>query len=310
MNGVNDLKTENIVGELNLILLNIPQNLELLEKIRWVYIKAGRLFSYDYRIADNIDVAFKELDFEGNYIGRYQTCLQISYLFNLMLNYIDPNLKANIIERKLDLRGINEVEHHANEIILPNGERYILDLTLDLFLIQSGCQTKHFCFETDQYSTYDIIPLREVREIDEKLGLIDNGEYTDQRINEIKKEINSYDYSNMSYSEVIDFKINYINRLMKRFSGYHEGIQYVTKLFSDLLDMDYKEFNLTYKNNDMLELVACFVINYNGIEKWIIYSNKLGLVPTTLDNINNMLNNGWESRSHTLTEIRNRKYNL
>lgn len=305
-----DLKTENIVSELNLLLLNIPSDLTLIEKVRWLYIKTGKLFCYDYRIADNVNVAYKLINFENNKISKYQTCLQISYLFNLMLNYIDPNLKANVIERKLNFRGTNEVEHHANEIIMPNGEKYIIDLTLDLYLIQSGCQTKHFCFETDMYSNYDILPLRDIKEMDEKLGLIDNGIYTDKRIEELKEKLNNYDYSNMSPNEIIDFKIKHIKSLMKDFSGYHEGIQYMNKLFSDLLDMEYKEFNLTYKHNDMSELIACFVINNNGVERWVIYSNKLGLVFTTLENINNMLNNGWESKSSTLSEIRNRKYNV
>ena len=53
-----DFKTENVVGELNLLLLNIPDNLSLIEKIRWLYIKVGKLFSYDYRIANDSKVAF------------------------------------------------------------------------------------------------------------------------------------------------------------------------------------------------------------------------------------------------------------
>ena len=163
---MSDFKTENIVGELNLLLLNIPNNLSLIEKIRWLYIKVGKLFSYDYRIANDSNVAFKEIDFYNNYVSNYQTCLQISYLFNMMLNYIDPGIKANVIERKMDIRGRYEVEHQANEVILPSGEKYILDLTLDLYLIQSGCQTKHFDYETDASGEYDIIPLCDIKDMD------------------------------------------------------------------------------------------------------------------------------------------------
>ena len=95
---------ENIINELNLILFNVPQDINLLEKIRWLYIKTGEIFSYDYRISNNIDYATTKLDFSKNYINRYQTCTQISYIFNLMLNYID-GCDSKVIERKTETRG-------------------------------------------------------------------------------------------------------------------------------------------------------------------------------------------------------------
>lgn len=303
MNNV-DLKTENVVGEINLLLLNIPQNLTLLEKIRWLYIKIGKLFSYDYRISDDFNVAYKEIDFENNYVGRYQTCIQITRLFDILLKYIDQNLETNIIERKLNIRGLDKqhnLEHKANEIILPTGEKYILDLTLDLYLIQSGCLTKHFCFESDEFANYDTLSPREIKLMDEKLNLIDDHVYTDVKIDSVKKELEDYDYNGMNQGEIIDFKIKKINTLLKNFNGYHEGKQYVNKLFLELLNISYKEFNLTYKNNDMLELVTCFVLDDN---KWIIYNNKLGLVSTSKENIIKMLNQGWHTKSNTLENIR------
>lgn len=296
-------KKDNIVGDLNLILLNIPDNISLLEKIRWVYKKVGMLFSYDYRVGENLDYALKEIDFRNNYVSRYQTCLQISYLFDLMLKQIDPSIQTKIIERKLDIRGhYNDLEHQANEVVLPNGEKYILDLTLDLYLIQSGCQTLHFGYETDAYSTYDIIPTTEIEKIDEKLGLKDL-EYKDVIIKRVCRELDSKDLSGMSDIEILNLRINAINSLMVRFNGYLEGKQYINKLFHDILGLTYKEFNLTYNNNDDLEMVTCFVIPLGNEEKWYIYNNKLGLVSTDINNISNMLRHGWGTKSNTLNDI-------
>lgn len=225
----------------------------------------------------------------------------------MMLNYIDPNIKAKVIERKMDIRGRYEVEHQANEVTLPNGEKYILDLTLDLYLIQSGCQTKHFGFESDASGEYSIIPLCDVKDMDSKLGFDTN--YTDYKINNIREKLSSIDYSNMSELEIVDTKIRVINTLMKEFSGYHEGKQYVDKLLHDLLQMQYKEFNLTYKHNNTMDLITCYCIKCGEDERWIIYNNKVGLVNTNLEKIKNMLNKGWETKSNTLDNIiHSRKY--
>ena len=89
---------ENIINELNLLLFNIPQDISLLEKIRWLYIKVGQIFCYDYRIAENINYAINEIDFSKDYINRYQTCTQISCIFNLMLNNL-KGCNSKIIQR-------------------------------------------------------------------------------------------------------------------------------------------------------------------------------------------------------------------
>lgn len=300
-NEVVDFDTENIVGDLNLLLLNIPDDISLLEKVRWLYIKTGQLFSYDYRIANDINVSKKDIDFFNNYVSRYQTCIQISYIFNLMLNFIDPSLKANIINRSLGPNIGNG--HCANEIIMPTGEKYILDLTLDLYLIQSGCQTKQFGFTTNSLGEYDIISLNECFEMDQKLGLVKDMEYVDDKILRVKKSLDKKDYSDMKPEEVIDNKLNVISNFVHSFKGYYEGRQYVNKLFMDLLKMKYKEFNLIYNNDDSEQLITCFHIEYKGAERWIIYNNKLGLIKTTKDKVENMLNNGWSTHSSKINEL-------
>lgn len=294
---------ENILGALNLLLMNIPQNLEPLEKVRWLYIKLGELFSYDYRVATDINVAKKEVDFSEEFISRYQTCKQISQIFNLMLNNIDEKIKSKIITRENPERGNFELKHEAIEITVDNSEKYLLDLTLDLYLIQSGCQTKQFGFTTNLEGTYDIIPLSDCKKMDTKMGLIKYGEYTDKKISDTKSKINMQDYSKMNKEEEFDYKINSIKYLIPKLPGYHESKMFIGKVLLDILTYKYKEYNLTYKSDNNMQLVTCYKIEYeNDKYKWYLYNSQIGLIETSTLNIKNMLASGFKTNSKTLEE--------
>ena len=292
---------ENILSSLNLLLFVIPQDVPTIDKVRWLYIKMGELFSYDYRIANNESVATKQIDFMTDYVSRYQTCIQISYLLNLILNNID-GVKSKIIQRKTTNRGTHNIEHEAVEVQIDEKEKYILDLTLDLYLIQSGCQTREFGYTTDPMGECDILPLMDVEEIDKRLGLIKNGEYTDKKIRDTKSRVNMMDFSQMTRDEEIDYRLTQIKQLIPNFPGYHEAKQFINKLFYEILCAPYKEYNLTYKENENVELVTCFEIISDNNSIWYLYNSKVGLTKTSPQNIKNMMACGWTTRSKTLTE--------
>lgn len=294
MDNITDFNNENIVNDLNLLIMNIPEDIPIMDKVRWLYMKTGMLFSYDYRIAADENFAFKELDFENNFISRYQTCKQISYIFNLMLNQIDPCVVANVIVRETGQNNLR-VKHEANELLLPDGTKFILDLTLDLVNIQSGCRTTQFGYTSGLMGDYDIISQRECQEMDERLGLIRHGVYTDDLINKASE--------NIKENDSLDLKIQKISSFMMSFKGYHEGKQYLNKLFSKMLKSYYKEFNLTYHHGHQDEMVTCYIIMDNGVEHWVIYNKTFGLVKTSKERINAMLKNGWKTNSTSLEKI-------
>ena len=180
---------ENIAPQLNELLHNVPDNVTLIEKIRWLYIKAGELFSYDYRIINDSSLAYKLVHFEDGFISRFQTCSQIAYLFDILLKNLDPSIKSEIFARRTDGRVDLGVQHYANLVILPDGTKYILDLTLDLYLIQSGCQTKQFGYTTDINGECDIIPLCDCYDMDQKMGLVHAEGYTDDKIKSVRERI-------------------------------------------------------------------------------------------------------------------------
>lgn len=291
---------ENVIDELNSIMLNIPPNATLIEKIRYVYMKVGEVFSYDYYYLENQDTY--KVRFEDDYIDRYITCREVSQVLALMLNNIDrDNIKCEVINRsKMFIRGDDENSHLANLVTLSSGEKYILDLTLDLHLIQSGCKTMEFGYTT-MSGDEDIISLRECEEMDRKLGLIRNEGYRDSIINELSNKVNQIDFSEMSFEEAMFTKIHYLNSVMVGFRGLHEGKNYIKMLLSRIVRCNYREFNLRGKDNQM---ITCYLLSNNfGDEAWYLYDINSGLVRTTPENIFSMLNNGWNTKSVSLDDV-------
>ena len=297
-----NLSDENVLGDIELILKNIP-NVSPIEKVRWLYIKLGHLFSYDYRVVNNPEYGRDKIVDFNTYVGRYETCVQVSSILNEILNSIE-GVESKIIERQLgNVRGAYGENHVANEVKIKRDdiyETYLLDLTLDLYLIQAGCKTNHFGFESGPMGQYDIIPQIDNYEMDTNLNLLKNGDYTNSKINEIKVLLKELEQNNLSPKELVDKKILMINYLAKTFPGYHEGKQYVNLLFKELLNMSYKEFNMHSKRDSNVNLKTCYLIEYEDYQKWLIYSNRLGFMSTDSIGLRDMLDDGWITKSETL----------
>ena len=149
-----------ISGEIDMIVKNVPYNLEPIEIVRWIYLKLGSIFSYNLKILTEYEKSIEPLNYKQNLnipISRYQTCIQISEIFSTIINNLNiPNLSAKIIPLKLENKAYAQ-DHKAVERVYGE-EKYLMDLTLDLYLIQNEFQTKHFGFTTDIENTYDNNP--------------------------------------------------------------------------------------------------------------------------------------------------------
>lgn len=289
--------SENIVKNINLILLNIPENITDLEKLRWLYIKLGNLFCYDFRIMVDKSLMDRKVDF--NRIGRYQTCIQISEIFNIVLSNLNSNVSAKVIPRLTNDRAVRGGEHVANVVSFTDEVTNIhydllLDLTLDLYRIQAGMQTGQFAYTTDMNSTYDIISLAECAQMDSKLNLT-YGKYTNQKIDEVKEILQK---SSLSLKE----QINYMwESLGKKFAGIHEAQLYLSELFMQILpQVQIKKYNLSYGTVSDLDVVVLFEIRDNGTSTYILFDNMDGLIPTSLNNVKAMLKAGWKTNSDSL----------
>ena len=299
-----NLSRDDVLGDVDLLKYNVPDNLTPLEKVRWVYINLGKLFSYDYRVASDIRYGTEKMFDPYQFIGRYQTCIQISQILNSFLNSIE-GVDSTIIERVLpNVNSSYGNNHVANSVTLyDKGEKIkiLLDLTLDLYLIQSDCMTRHFAYEDDGSGTYDIIPTDDIRQMDYNIKLIPENKYTDDEIAEVKKNMGAF--RGITEKEVIDFRLSLISGLFKRFKGYHEGKQYISLLFKELLRLPYHEYNLYYSDGNGINLKTIYKIEAGDTEKWIVYSNNSGFMSTSKDKIKNILDHGWATNSKTLYDI-------
>lgn len=309
-----NLSDEDVLSDIKLLKENIPNDLTPLEKVRWLYINIGKLFSYDYRVANDPKYGYGKKINTNEYINRYQTCVQISEILNKVFNgdLDDEDFPIEGVESKtikrilMESRGQYGEDHVANEVIVDSTEgklRLMLDLTLDLFLIQSDCYTKHFGYEDDG-TGYDIISKVEDVEMDKKLGfVIDESDYTDTRINNAKELIKEYSKNFESSKDFVEYKVKLINQLTKKFVGYNEGKLYLDMLLKKLLKEYYKEFNLYYNKEGEVNLKTVYAIISGDYEKWIMYSNRLGLVSTSQESLRNMLEGDWQTNSSSLLEL-------
>lgn len=309
-----NLSDEDVLSDIKLLKENIPKELTPLEKVRWLYINIGKLFSYDYRVANDPKYGYGKKINTNEFINRYQTCVQISEILNKVFNgeLDDEDFPIEGVESKtikrilMESRGQYGEDHVANEVIVDSTEgkiRLMLDLTLDLYLIQSDCYTKHFGYEDDG-TGYDIISKVEDIEMDKKLGFVmDENDYTDTRINNAKELIKEYSKTFGSSKDFVEYKVKLINQLTKKFVGYNEGKLYLDMLLKKLLKEYYKEFNLYYNKEGEVNLKTVYAIISDDYEKWIMYSNRLGLVSTSQESLRNMLEGDWQTNSSSLLEL-------
>lgn len=304
----------NLIGELNLILLNVPEDLKPLEKAYWVYNKAGHIFSYDYRVANDIEIADNEIDFENNSSDYYQTCIQMSYLMSLMFNNIE-GLEARVIPRRIPTRGMHAAgrDHVAVELHeLECDKKYIVDLSLDLFQIQSGMITEHFCREEYAHSRdfednekYSTLSVSDCIRLGKVTGINSTGRYTNNIINEARKQVLEI-YKKEVDVDIVKVGFDKVSKIIsgKTFRGHLEGKQFVGRilqlLFSDI-GVDYQEFNLYYKNSERI-ITLFYVRQYSG-DVFVLYSNDNGLIYSSRDAISSMLRMGWSTRSNSLASL-------
>ena len=293
---------DNLKGKISMALLNMPSDVSDLAKVRYIYIKLGSMFCYDYGIINNEYIAGRKVDYDN--IDKFQTCTQIAEILSHELLGVNSNIKTKTIPRKLNNGKSHLFDHLATEVIMDDtktGEHYelLLDLTLDLYRIQAGMQTRQFAFTTDANGSYDIIPLRECENLDKELDIYDEKGYFDIKVDEVKHELRD---SNLSTLD----KLKYIKaRLSKNFSGPHEArLYYESIIRSCIPNSDVRGFNMYYKNVSRTEFETLFIVSTDNEEDiYLLVDNNMGMVKTDVVAIYNMLDAGWETTSTTLKKL-------
>lgn len=296
--------SQNIIPAINYIITSMPNDITDLEKVRYIYINLGKLFSYDYRVIVDESVIKEPLDFSNGNITRYKTCYQISEILMILINGMIPNCKAKMIERIIPGRSFTK-EHVAVEVSFSDGLKILLDLTLDLANIQGGLKTKEFGFTTNSTGDYDIISLKECAAMDKKLGFVVD-KYTDDYVDDFVQKLKQMDFSNMDSKDIIEYKISKTKEMFsKDFKGTHEATRYIYVLLSKVLtDKEFgslRQYNLSYSNLDDFNLLAIYAFpEYN---LFYSFSNELGFNKISSAVIADLLKSGWKTNSQSIQSI-------
>lgn len=197
------------------IINNIPEGLEGIERVRYVYLKLGELFSYnrDYLNVEMDRRAKEDMYFDkltilridnGDYYNKIEVvCKQVVEVFNEAINKI-PKIEDEQISSKVV--GYNPSYRNHLGIVLTQGEKnYYLDPYYDLYRIQKGMRTKYFMpyesiiekisenkpdlQEDIKRIEFSSMSQEELEKIDNKIGYSYNSFYIDDAINKLKEEM-------------------------------------------------------------------------------------------------------------------------
>lgn len=320
---------EEIIGD-------IPEGLNDIEKIRYIYLKLGKYFVYNinFVINENEDtkqkkVYKKEINLEKIHTKKY-VCSQIAYALASSINKLVPSVSAETMYRAnhelAEDEEYSETEHMATKIKTKNGEKYLLDLTLDLFRIQNNLQTKEFGYSSYIDDDYDIISLREAREMDNKIGYTFNGIYMNEFINQMKKEmlddelVKEYVIGNniqkINHDTILKYKVDFIlKNLDLRNNGPTEAKDFVVYALEEILtdseQRRVKQFNL-YKKGDTSKMGVALRLICGEDRYYYLRKEEGNFREVNLNNICEMIqNDDWFMRSITIAnESRNSGYSL
>ena len=277
---------ENISNSIKEIISKMPDNLEELEKVRWVYVKLGSIISYDYRRLD-----FKNIvNISDEYISKYQTCVQVSDLLNQLLNSV--GVKCESFEREEDKLHYDQA-HKYNVVTLNTGEKLYLDLVYDLPYIQNDFKTLNFGYK-DAGNEFIVISQFEDKMMDEKMGLYPNG-YKDEEVEDFRRELERNNYYFNSYEEEMDYIINKSKTYLNPSVDFVEGSNILEKkMFQDIVRGLIITHNLVNQNMDKIRV---YLFNKMDEKVWYLYSKGNNLIKSNEEDIKSLLNNGWINKS-------------
>lgn len=165
------------------ILKDMPENLNDLEKIRWIYIQLGKKYSYNDKYITTQSQEEKEKILKQHpeeIFSDRVVCTSLSKMYENLLKEVGIQAET-----------IFENGHAYNEFEL-NGERYFADLTHDLSNIKVGFSTQNFLLKRKD-NLYQIDEMQKfndkIKKIDDKIGYTYNGIYTNEIVKRLKEEM-------------------------------------------------------------------------------------------------------------------------
>ena len=308
----NSISIEELIGQ-------IPEGLNEIQTIRYIYIKLGKFFNYniEFLFSDkktqehvyNKKIDLKKID------ENSKICIHIAKYLSQAINHFVKNVNATTMIRsaRTEDEG-DDFEHVATKVCTSNGEKYILDLTLDLYRIQNNLCTKEFGYSSYIDDDYDIISLRELRQIDNEIGYTWNELYMDEYVEQMKKEmrdinlVKEYVINNnceeIDEQTILEYKVDFIlgNMDIKN-NGPIEAKQYVVYAMSEILKDEekgrVKQFNL-YNKKEKPKMTVGLRVIVNDRRIYYIREENENFRKIEFKELAELINNDWYIKSQTI----------
>lgn len=284
------------------ILKEMPDNLSGIEKLRYLYLELGNVFSYNRKYLyikgerelkdmyeDFITVSMIE---DGNYQNKINAiCKQHNEILSETINKENWRSRYTTQESeriKAKTVGYEEgLEEHIEVLATIGDKNYFLDINTDLYKIQKGLKTKGFARieKTKDGTICEVLSEEELKQIDEKLGYCKNSLYTDDIVLMLKKEMDQeenwekyiqYDGKDKNSSKedaIFKYKLDFIFKHLKNNMSEEEkmNILEISKYYKMLFGRLFTE-----KENSKIRRIDADIQENGKLDPTFIYEIKLG----------------------------------
>lgn len=242
------------------IISNMPDNLDDLEKARYIYIELGKILEFDTTTMFNSNSKYY-------YKNHYYKNININNCSNKVTctNWCDIYIK---LLNKVGIKALKHSEHKSHAwVVIELDKKIYADATLgaasDLARIKSGIKPINFApldpnkNDCLKLSTYDKDFSDKIDSIDEKLGYKLERENAHDALINLKNEV-----SNLPDTIA---KVNYIFAHIDLSDfGFYEGKEYIRYVFDLVGINNVMTFNMSKTEPNLdVTIIRCFVIEGN-----------------------------------------------
>lgn len=297
------------------ILLNINNNWNTIEKVRFIYYKMCKEIKYDERFLYSSNpellkkIYYKNVSIDEN-IEPEIVCNTVNILFSQLLTKL--NIKHQLIYKHPKIKRAIDVDDVACLFYDENDNVYFTNIAGDIENCKFGLKTLFFGTDFHEYDTskpVSVIHSEELFEIDKKLGLIKH-DYNDivfellknevKDTNHFKKFLSSknIDIKELSGNQILEYKMNILNEYIKfrdMSAGSVEKKRFYQILFKfSILDKterkNFQTFEYVKEGDENVDVILLICINVQTHPTYFYFSNETqSYVTIRKENLQSML---------------------
>ena len=167
---------------------DMPEGLSDIEKLRWIYIKVCKMFSYDLEYWSKLDksksIFYKSIDdIKDNKV----VCSTISEIFTRLSKKAGLDVKTLVVDEYGYDYGFQH-GHALNEVNI-NGKKAYCSLIYDLEKVKFGARTLGFMIDDkEEEFAEQLISNEDLQVIDDKIGYTIDGVYIEDIVETMQDE--------------------------------------------------------------------------------------------------------------------------